>query len=176
MLPRFPHRGRDRDDRRQRDDHGEFPVELNRPQDHRVRLEQVERVKGLVKEQVEDGRDADLDQVLAIVLKSIRYGHSIEAFSLALVKVALFHTLVHIFELDESAFDVVPHVLDLLVDEEAPLTRTRRHVLFENLLEFVLQQNFFGRPERRFAIETVELDVGSPRDKDEDEAAGGQRD
>ncbi len=47
---RFPDGDGDRDDGGDGDDNGELPVVLQRPQDHRVRLEQVERVQALTKQ------------------------------------------------------------------------------------------------------------------------------
>ena len=43
----LPDAGGDGDDWGERDDDGKLPVELNRPEDHGVHLEQVERVQGL---------------------------------------------------------------------------------------------------------------------------------
>ncbi len=43
----FPDGDSDGDDGGDGDDYGELPVVLQRPQDHRVRLEQVERVQAL---------------------------------------------------------------------------------------------------------------------------------
>ena len=49
-LSRLPYAGGDRQDRGDRDDDGKLPVHLDGPQDHRVGLEQVERVQSLCEE------------------------------------------------------------------------------------------------------------------------------
>ena len=59
------------------------------------------------------------------------------------MKVSLRHALVDALQLDEDQRRLVPHVLDLLVDEVPTRTRVRcpDHVLLENLLEFVLKRH-----------------------------------
>ena len=110
------------------------------------------------------------------------------------MKVSLRHALVDGLQLDEDQRRLVPHVLDLLVDEVPTRTRVRcpHHVLLENLLEFVLkrfskingcllehhesctclQQNFGCVLKLGLLVETVELDVRPPGEEDEEEAAG----
>jgi hypothetical protein len=46
--PCLPDRDSDRDDGGDGDDDGKLPVVLQRPEDHRVGLEQVERVQALI--------------------------------------------------------------------------------------------------------------------------------
>lgn len=105
-----------------------------------------------MEDEIEDGRDTDLDEVLAVLLDPVGHGQLAEAL-LALVELPLFHELVDGAELDKVPARGVPDVLDLLVDEVergasaavgpapavvAVAVRQRDHILFENLLKAVL--------------------------------------
>ena len=115
-----------------------------------------------MKNEEHDWRHADLDEVLPVLhllVVDVVLPHSGAGLFYAdylrtafmihkmyfshLVKVSLRHALVDALQLDEDQRRLVPHVLDLLVDEVPTRTRVRcpDHVLLENLLEFVLKRH-----------------------------------
>ena len=71
----------DGNDRGDGDDYGKFPVHLYRPEDHGVGLEQIKGIQSFVENEIQNGRNADLDEIWPVFLVTVGDFHFIETFA-----------------------------------------------------------------------------------------------